>query len=380
MLSMRSGFLIRVLSALLVAGCGLVTVSYSTGGSPGGGGGGGGKKSQKGPRGPLYPYTMPGDSPGEIDYNTRLLDAVKEQIAVPFHYQEASARLAGGIPCDGICFEGVPACEAECAAMHQVIKDFPVIEQQPTIKDYDCPMHTIDTKVGDQRYYSWQFCYAGVEGCLNRCQGCVFPSVYEKTHKDEWRCLCPKGSSWEAKYDRCMAPGTTGGEHMLCLSMCNSDEKECFDDLMELAFVKYGLVIPDSVQSKAKKACEKKTNPCRGSCHKENTKLDAYLEACAAGNLGKVKSGLKFVRAMHLNINLADDSFRTCLHLAATGGHMKVVEYQVEQGALKLVTDIHGTSGYFHIPDAQGKTAYDLASEHGHAQIAAYLANPPAPP
>ena len=73
---------------------------------------------------------------------------------------------------------------------------------------------------------------------------------------------------------------------------------------------------------------------------------------------------VQFLRQFVQNVDIKTDSYwnnRTPLHAASLGGHIEVVKYLISQGAdprIKLNNN---------------QTAYDLANENNHQEVANYL-------
>ena len=85
-----------------------------------------------------------------------------------------------------------------------------------------------------------------------------------------------------------------------------------------------------------------------------------FLTASFFGHLPIVK----FLLSVSNDINAITDDlwdYSTPLHFAAENGKLDVVEYLVQKGA-----NINAKTG-------NGKTAYDLAVENGHWNVADYL-------
>lgn len=101
-----------------------------------------------------------------------------------------------------------------------------------------------------------------------------------------------------------------------------------------------------------------KNNPRRSKDHGDIS-VEKLIKYASVGDLG----ALKRLRIKNYNLAAGDYDRRSPLHLAASNGHLKVVQYLHEQGGVDDVNPIDRMNG----------TPYDDAVREGHHEIAEYL-------
>ena len=85
------------------------------------------------------------------------------------------------------------------------------------------------------------------------------------------------------------------------------------------------------------------------------------MHACEVGDLDNVKSTLEELKKDDKDVNVQDANGKTGLWLAASGGHLPVLEFLVSEGA-----NVDHT-------DKDGKTGLMMASYSGHLSVCQYL-------
>ena len=91
-----------------------------------------------------------------------------------------------------------------------------------------------------------------------------------------------------------------------------------------------------------------------------------FSKSCEMNDVDKVGAWLTLADDLKVDINAANDSGFTAAHLAARGGHTKIIQMLADTGMVNLNKETNGLR-------KKGLTALSLALQKGHFQVAALI-------
>ena len=332
--------LVVPLTVLGLAGCGIIT--FSSPGSKGTGGGGSGGS-------------------GDVTAKTGA-----------WNRGDMQALEASGDACAQACARKPAMCEKDCMLKHDLLK-----AGDPRYNNVTCP---VGTNLATED--NWKECTKGVTKCIDTCRGCGFPMSFEMAYGHpkvytypSGSCACPPFLGYSKSQGTCgVFPHRFEVNEEYIDKQCGKSYNSCYTSRVTNE--------PDPKKHKKGVAiCVSQQKECVKQAKAAAKQLGALRAAAGKGNLAKVK---KLVMA-GAKVHYGDETRRTVLHHAALNGQLKVVKYLVEDAGaiLWLDTSFSGVKPWLP-PDADGKTALDLAADSGHADVVEYLqaklAEPPPDP